>query len=99
MKNLVLIILSLLIMAPVFSESITLVRIENVEDNGIKAKEVKPMTGFKLLEFDPKTKSVKKLPDIEADKAIQNEIRVDDIKKEEDTKKIRLERIKFDGFE
>lgn len=101
MKNIVLIFLSLLIISPAFAEGIPIVRIENVDVNGVKTNEIKPMTGFKLLEFDPKTKSIKKLPDVETDKKIQNEVQVDNIKKEEekDTKKIKLERIKFDGFE
>lgn len=98
MKKLILIILCLLTISPSFAESIPIVRIENVEDNGVKAEEIQPMRGFRLLEFDPKTKNIKKLPDIEADKTRQTEIKVDNIKKDDD-KKIKIERIKFNEFE
>lgn len=99
MKKIILLFLLLLIISPSFADSIPIVRIENVDMNGMKTNEVKPMSGFKLLEFDPKTKNIKKLPDVEADRKIQNEIKVDDIRKKEETGRIKLEKTKFDGFE
>ena len=98
MKKLLFAILCLLIISPVFAEGIPIVRIENVENNASKMSNPQPLKGFRLLEFDPKTKSMKKLPDVESDMMRQNEIKVDDIRKEE-TGKIKLEKTKFDGFE